>query len=94
MDRIKTIAAKLRRGNGCCGSRPEVTPSDLEYLGLWPLPEFYDSALGRIVPSSGPKALAVYMYQKLSGTAWPVGTQEEPGVLVARVLELRSTLML
>lgn len=64
------VATRFSRG-GCCGKRPEVTPLDLDLLGVTPLPRTFLSSLGLIMPASGWKALCVFIYESLADGPFP-----------------------
>lgn len=86
-------AAEHFAQGGCCGKKPRVTSADLKVLGLIPVPETFDSSLGRIVPMSGWKAMCVWAYETLSGKTFHVehSRSHDAGVLVARFI--RSELL-
>lgn len=73
---ILEIANRFEKG-GCCGKRSVVSSQDIKALGLWPLPEVYQSSLGNIIPMAGWKSFCVYVYEKLSGLNYPLSNSDK-----------------
>lgn len=82
----KSIAERFAAG-GCCGHVPQVAVKDLKVLGIWPIPNVFESSLGPIAPLSGWKELCIYTYERLTGEPFPIKKQTgDPGLLVAEAI--------
>lgn len=87
---LLALANKLSAG-GCCGKVSKVTLPDLDACGLTPIPVVYVSSIGQIIPSSGWRALCVYVYEELIKFPFPpfdtIGKDIDWGEVVAHAIK-------
>ena len=66
------LAAEHFSASDCCsGKKLKITAEDLQALGLWPIPATFQASIGTIMPSSGYRALGVFIHGSLSKEPFP-----------------------
>lgn len=94
---VEAVASRFSAG-GCCGRRPIVTAADLKLIGVSPVPATFRSSRGIIVPTSGWRALCLYIYERITGLVMPATrgkkadgmSSTDPGPLVSQAIRDRK----